>query len=231
MVEAVDDMEGELLDAVVAVHRRAFPDSALTILGADMTRRYYRSLWSGPHEAVGLVSRSEAGEVVGFLVGGTFRGSTIAFLSTQRRRLAGAVLRSPRALASPVVWGRVVAGLRLMWVRRDSSGPERPADVPPESFGVLSVAVDPAAQRSGIGGRLLAGAIDAARARWLRRHPPHSGPEVRRRCRSTSPSGSAGAQSPTGRGRAGCASTSRVRPRPEPAQGSERLDGRLVLLR
>lgn len=165
-VVRVDEPDAALVASVVRVHRDAFPRSALTVLGPEMTRRYYRSLWSGPHDSVTLVARDGSDRLLGFLVGGTFRGSTIGFLSAQRTALVGAVLRNPRALASPVVWRRIGPALRLLWERRGgrgAPGPERPAAVPPASFGVLSVAVDPALQRRGIGGLLLDDAIAVAR--------------------------------------------------------------------
>ncbi|CAG0992531.1 hypothetical protein ANRL4_02561 [Anaerolineae bacterium] len=43
-----------VLPFVVQIHRAAFPDSALTKLGAEAVRRYYLWLMTGPHDAVNV---------------------------------------------------------------------------------------------------------------------------------------------------------------------------------
>lgn len=144
----------EDLGAVVGLHLRVFPDSVLTELGPEALDRYYRWQLLGPHD-VAAFGVSIGGQLVGLLVGGRFRGSMIGFVKQHPAFLAGRVARRPGLLLGSRGRTAVRTGLRLLARPAARTRIERPERVPDGSFGVLVVAVDPAAQRTGVGRVLL----------------------------------------------------------------------------
>ncbi len=76
----VRNLEVKDLPAVATVHKAAFPKSALTMLGTEAVRRYYEWQLLGPHESISL-GAFLGPEVVGFCVGGIFRGAMISVAS------------------------------------------------------------------------------------------------------------------------------------------------------
>jgi len=154
--------EGDL-DVVAALHVAAFPNSVLGRLGVDAVARNYRWQLNGPHDLTALVARADD-RIVGFLLGGIFRGSTIGFVKAERWFLARRVLRHPELLLRGVGWKRVTLGLRLLARRSTPAASEVPAAVPVRSFGVLAIAVDPDAQSRGVGGALMAEATRRAQS-------------------------------------------------------------------
>lgn len=73
---------GNLID-VAKVHKRAFPESALSKLGLEATRRYYEWQLLGPHDtyAIGVF---ENDLLLGFCFGGVFRGALNGFLNKNK---------------------------------------------------------------------------------------------------------------------------------------------------
>jgi ribosomal protein S18 acetylase RimI-like enzyme len=151
------------LAGIARLHIQAFPESVLGELGEEAVRRNYRWQLEGPHDLTALVA-TDGDELVGFLFGGVFRGSTIGFVKAERWFLARKVLRHPRILLRGVGWSRVGLALRLLARRSPTAQAEHPDAVPRRSLGVLAIAVDPTAQGRGIG-RLLMGEVarDAVR--------------------------------------------------------------------
>lgn len=149
------------VDAMVKIHLRAFPASELGLLGTEAVRRHYRWQLTGPHDLSALGAFVD-GRLVGFLLGGRFRGSTSGFVRSHLWFLVGRALRRPRLIMRAS--GRRVVGVAMgqLW-RRRGAAPERPGRVPDRSFGVLVIAVDPEAHRMGVGSALLEGAEIAAR--------------------------------------------------------------------
>jgi ribosomal protein S18 acetylase RimI-like enzyme len=161
--QAVFDLSVEDLGDVATLHVQAFPDSELTRLGHEAVRRSYLWQFEGPHDLDALGVRAD-GRLVGFLFGGVFRGSTIGFVKRERWFLVGRVVRNPSMVINRTSLSRIGLAARLLVRRSGPPQPENPAAVPPRSFGVLSVAVDPASQGSGVGQLLMAEAERRARA-------------------------------------------------------------------
>jgi ribosomal protein S18 acetylase RimI-like enzyme len=143
------------LISVAAIHRTAFPDSALTKLGLEAVRRYYEWLLVGPHEAANLAAVVD-GKVAGFCFGGVFRGAMSGFLNKHQVFLFSRVLRRPWIAANPIFFERFISGLRIL---RRAGKPKklgveqgRPAARP---FGILAIAVHPAYQGLGVGKLLM----------------------------------------------------------------------------
>jgi ribosomal protein S18 acetylase RimI-like enzyme len=143
----------------VAVHRLAFPDSALTALGDEAVRRYYRWQLTGPHDAVALAA-FDGSEVVGFCVAGVFRGALSGFLRANRLFLLGVLVRRPWLLSRAVVRERIAGRLRP---------PPTATPAAPPAYGILVIAVAPDRRREGIGGALLRVTEDDARSRGFDR--------------------------------------------------------------
>jgi ribosomal protein S18 acetylase RimI-like enzyme len=158
----IRQLQPDDLSAVASVHQRAFPSSTLGRLGAEAIIRYYRWQLFGPHDAIGLVVVVDD-RMVGFLVGGRFRGSMIGFVKRNAVFLGVRVMRHPGLLVHRRSVRSVVVGLRLLVRPFGHLSVEQPARVPEGSFGVLAVAVIPGAARRGIGTRLESEACEAAR--------------------------------------------------------------------
>ncbi len=164
------DLTVDDLSDVATLHVQAFPDSELTRLGHEAVRRSYVWQFEGPHDLEALGVRRD-GRLVGFLFGGVFRGSTIGFVKREKWFLLGRVLRNPGMIVNSKSLSRIGLAVRLLGRRSGPPQSENPAAVPPRSSGVLSVAVDPAAQGAGVGQLLMAEAEKRARdGDFLRMH-------------------------------------------------------------
>ena len=155
------------LASIARLHVEAFDDSVLSELGVEAVRRNYRWQLTGPHDLTALVS-TDGSEVLGFLFGGVFRGSTIGFVKREKWFLLRSVLARPGILLRGVGWSRITLAVRLLLRRSPTSQPEDPAAVPRRSFGVLAIAVDPAAQGRGVGASLMVEARRRAAAQGFR---------------------------------------------------------------
>jgi ribosomal protein S18 acetylase RimI-like enzyme len=162
----VAPIERAQLPDVVALHTRAFPDTALTAFGPEALRRYYLWLLDGPHDAA-LVGAWQGDTLVGFCAAGVFRGAMNGFLRANRLYLAAQIVRHPRLVLSPLVRARIVTALkvtlRFSRVGRAAAGTVS-APLEP-SFGVLAIGTEPRVRGSGAGRALMAEA--EARARRL----------------------------------------------------------------
>jgi len=164
----IRNLEVKDLSGVAAVHVAAFPGSALTMLGTEAVRRYYEWQLLGPHESVSL-GAFLGPEVVGFCVGGIFRGAMIGFLRKNRIFLTWRVLTHPWLMTNPIFRERLTFGTRILKI---STKPK--ASAPPaknqiiKSFGILSIGVHPKCQGLGVGKLLMKESEDVARQRGFR---------------------------------------------------------------
>jgi ribosomal protein S18 acetylase RimI-like enzyme len=147
------------LPAIVAIHRKAFPDSAITAFGDEAVRRYYLWLLEGPHDAV-VTGAWQGTTLVGFCAAGVFRGAMNGFLRANRRYLARHIALHPRLWLSSLIRDRIRTALAIT-VRFS----RRRTQVPPvaPSFGVLSIATDPNVRGAGAGRALMHEAETRAR--------------------------------------------------------------------
>lgn len=144
----------EDLQAVSTIHCKAFPESALTNAGVEVTQRYYQWQLLGPHDVVALAA-IRGTELLGFCFGGVFRGAMSGFLHKNRVFLTIRILTHPWLVLNPLFRERIGLVMRILQPRkaRTVSGSESAADH--KSFAILSIAVDPKQQGLGIGKLLM----------------------------------------------------------------------------
>lgn len=161
-------IENQHLDAVARIHRAAFPESAISRLGIEATRRYYDWQLNGPHECQAIGAFVE-NELAGFCFGGTFKGALSGYLRANRLFLARKVLMRPWLLSDPLFRGRFVQGIaalrRIVRVAPAAAANGPATSRQPRSFGILSIAVDPDKQGLGVGKVLMAAAEREAKLR------------------------------------------------------------------
>lgn len=162
-------LEAGDLRRVSEIHLAAFPNSALTMLGAEAVRRYYEWLLSGPHECLALGASVKA-DIRGFCFGGVFSGAMSGFLRRNRAFLFGRILSRPQLGMNPLFRERATAGVRILrrFGRQPSNTPgssDRPVAKPVSPFGILAIAVHPDSNGQGIGKALMFEAEHTARRR------------------------------------------------------------------
>lgn len=154
------------LPAITAIHTAAFPESAMTHLGAAVVERYYRWQFIGEHPAPYASGFWHEGMLVGFVFGGARRDAISGYA---RRFLPTLILNAARRpqelkrLAAPKVLQITRLMMRRTPIPQATAKPEtsRPSDT---SFGILSIAVAPQAQGSGAAQALLESAETSARS-------------------------------------------------------------------
>ncbi len=151
------------LPAAAAIHALAFPDSALTALGAEAVRRYYEWQLNGPHD-VSAFGAFHENEMVGYCFGGIFRGAMSGFLRRNRAYLAWRVVTHPWLIAHPLFRNRLMNGLKVLRrfsKPREMNNTKQHQKKP--SFGILAIAVNPRLQGKGAGKLLMAESEAVAR--------------------------------------------------------------------
>lgn len=141
------------LDAVVAVHRRAFNGFFLTRMGPGFLRGYYQTIidFDGSIALVGC-SADAAGTVQGFAVGFCNPHLFYALFSKRRRRLLPSIALA--ALRDPGLIVQILRNVRRVGAQQDQL---HPGVVELSSIGV-------AGQGGGVGGQLLEAFAAAATA-------------------------------------------------------------------
>lgn len=161
----IRNVEPSELKEVWQVHRAAFPNSALTALGAEAVCRYYAWLIDGPHDAE-FKGVWGSGELDGFIVAGRFRGALTGFVRNNRLFLTARVAARPWSLFNVEFRKRVHIALhtiRRPWRRRQTSHSLSPiVDLAQRQYGVLSIAVHPRAWGTGVADALMESADQGA---------------------------------------------------------------------
>ena len=154
------------LDDVVAVHCAAFPGSAMTRLGGEAVKRYYRWQLEGPHETYAHGAWLD-GKLAGFCFGGIHPTAISGFLDRNKRFIAWRVATHPWLITLPMFRDRIRFGFSALRVRRENS--QINTEIRREGrekapYDILSIAVNPRAQGTGIGKLLMMRAEEAALA-------------------------------------------------------------------
>lgn len=153
-------MTVEDMDAIVEVHKLAFPDSFLTKLGPGAVSRYYRWQLEGPHSHYSIVAVFRE-KIVGLCVGGVSRGALSGFLKRYKLYLGLKVLSKFWLLMRGNFLKKSRVAMILLWRNLVPRGKElnRQAepirDEKPISFGILSICVTPDVRGLGIAQALM----------------------------------------------------------------------------
>lgn len=152
---------------VAEIHRQAFPESFLTVLGSGVVRRYYEWQLVGPHEttALGVFARDT---LQGFCFGGMFHGAMNGFLRTNRYYLIGKILTHPWVIMNSEFRRRMLMAWRLKIFQRVNLYPAVNLSPNEQYCGILSIGVDPKLQHQGIGKLLMEAEEEEARKRGHR---------------------------------------------------------------
>lgn len=151
------------IGSVVKIHLAAFPDSALTKLGAETVCRYYHWQLHGPHDCHAIAAFDDK-QMLGFCFGGVFRGALGGFLQKNKSFLFWRVLLRPWLLFNEIFRDRLKTAFRSLRLFPKKKQVQK-ASVqtnPVKSFSILSIAVDPATQAKGVGKVLMQAAEEEA---------------------------------------------------------------------
>ena len=152
MTKVIKELEEEDLVAVASIHMQAFPNSALTKLGFEPVRRYYEWQMIGPHETL-IIGAFNEGKMVGFCVGGIFRGALGGYLDKNRNFLIRKIVTHPWLVFNSIFRDRARFAIwrtlrKVSPFSKETSALEKPQGRS-KSFGILSIAVAPQHQGTG----------------------------------------------------------------------------------
>ena len=160
------DVKKTDLEAVARIHKASFPDRALTQLGIGTIRRYYSWLLSGFSTSHPICAETITGDLAGFCFAGHYGGSFIGFLRRNKGYLFLSLIIRPWLLFHQTVRAQFIVAINSMTKRMRVRRPSTPVPYPQKeyrqkptrkrSWGILSIAVDPAYQHQGVGALLMA---------------------------------------------------------------------------
>lgn len=141
------------IDAVATIHCAAFPRSTITRLGKEVVHRYYVWLMQGPHETYAL-GATLGHKLVGFCFGGVAPHAIPGFLHQHKALLSRKLMARPWLMLDPLFRDRLRRGFRAL-SRPSVTLPSVVQGAPKRPFDILSIAVRPELQGTGIGKRLM----------------------------------------------------------------------------
>jgi ribosomal protein S18 acetylase RimI-like enzyme len=147
----------EDIGSVVLVHCAAFPEFFLTQLGPAFLARYYREVLA--FDAGWLFVAKHGGRTIGFVAG--FAEPARFYACLRRRPWRWAMPLARGLVGRPWLISRIVA--RIVTVAERARHPLTPAPGA-ATCELSSLAVHPLARQQGVGGRLVATLVTAARA-------------------------------------------------------------------
>ena len=131
-------------------------------LGAPLVHRYYRWQLEGPHLTYAH-GAWDAGELTGFCFGGVHPEAITGFFARNKAFIAWQLLKRPTLILTPLFRDRILHALRFFRPRTKAPSLTTRRPEPKMAYDILSMAVHPRRQGSGIGRRLMAAAETAAR--------------------------------------------------------------------
>jgi ribosomal protein S18 acetylase RimI-like enzyme len=143
------------LPAVADLHTQAFPESLLTRMGKQLICKYYEWQSQPPNEC-NAIGAFDGDELVGFCYSGSFRDAEVYFVIRHWYLAIPAVVKEPGLLRQIDPFKRLLylikaiprKILKKFAKRNDSNNPTK-------KYGILSIAVSPGCQRSGVGALLV----------------------------------------------------------------------------
>ncbi len=178
MAVSVRALTPDDLPAMAEVHRAAFSEAALSLLGNEAVRRYYEWQMEGPHEAESL-GAFQGDRLVGLCVGGLFRGAVSGFVRKNVLWLIFRILMTPQIFFTEEMRSRIGIGLRVFFPK---APPKDAPKIPPAAargYAILSICTHPDVRGSGAGKALILAAEESAKKNGFERmrltvHPSNS---------------------------------------------------------
>lgn len=156
------------LDRVAEIRLKNFPESSITALGIETSRRFVEWLVKGPHNSFALGAYVD-GKLVGHLIAGHFHHAHSGFIEKNRAYIVRYILTHPQVLTKPFVRQKIVDSLRyalfLRYPKEVRLVPDPETMIPEQMCGMLDWAVDPDFQGYGVGRILMEVGEDIARER------------------------------------------------------------------
>jgi ribosomal protein S18 acetylase RimI-like enzyme len=154
-------LTGDDLPSVATVHQSSFPRTVASRLGAEASRRQYKSLMTGPYSCVGL-GAFEHDRLVGFCFIGVRHASEYVFVRKHAWFLIWRLCSRPWLLADSVICRRFGLALKLFGARypraptNSSEAETGESEQSNRSYGIQYLAVDPLQRGRGLGQKLVA---------------------------------------------------------------------------
>ena len=155
MTHEVVPIKEKHISQIVSVHMRSFPNFFLTFLGRRFLKEFYHSFLVDPSGMGFVAEDTSSGDVLGVIVGPLVPGGYFKRL-LKRRWWAFCLVSVTAVLRKPWIIKRL---FRAMFYRG-----EAPETSPQRSL-LSSIAVDPKAQRFGIGEALVTAWVEEAKSR------------------------------------------------------------------
>lgn len=144
------------LGQVAEIHQKAFPESYLSKIGPKAIIKYYDWHMQPPNicTATGTFRKDH---LIGFSFAGVFRNAELFFLKDNFLFFLGVFLSRPTLFFNPEIKARLRKAITYLREYLPLKQKNRVKDhgVKSARFGILSIAVDPQAQGSGIGRALM----------------------------------------------------------------------------
>jgi ribosomal protein S18 acetylase RimI-like enzyme len=152
----VKPIDNTCIDQIVVIHLRAFHESTLSLFGRDVLVKWYKWHFSAPNECYGF-GAFEGDCLKGFCLAGIFRDAEVFFFRENFIYMLYQALIHPRLIINKQTINRLKQIFqafkgRLVIGTKKAEKVTRPRS---EKFGILSIAVDPNSQGSGIGSLLM----------------------------------------------------------------------------
>lgn len=134
---------------VAQLHVRAFENSALTQLGLEPVIKYYQYLLTFRKNNFNIGCYDLTNNLLGFCFSGMYSGSLSGFINQNRNFLKKWIMFHPWKIFNPLILDRIKIALNIFSKPYIDSNQNPPRQL--TSFGILSIAVDPYSQGSGVG--------------------------------------------------------------------------------
>ena len=137
---------------IVDIHLRAFPESTLSLFGRNRVAKWYEWHLEPPKECYAIGAYDED-SMKGFCLSGFFLNSEIFFFRKNFLFVLWQLITHPQLIITKKTFKRlldvILAFIDFLSSRAKMS--EKKGRPRSEKFGILSIAVDPACQNSGLG--------------------------------------------------------------------------------
>lgn len=148
----IQPIDKSKINQIVDIHLLAFPESILSQFGRKMIARWYAWHMEPPNECYAFGAYDED-SMKGFCLSGFFLNSEIFFFRKNFLFVLWQLIIHPQLIITKKTFKRLNDIILAFYDLLSSRGKKIQRVVRPrsEKFGILSIAVDPACQNSGIG--------------------------------------------------------------------------------